>query len=115
MVKKSQTVGHEGVSAALSWNDVRTFVGPQKFCDVSGPQFDTSSDVDTVGVFQKFFDKTLMHHKEESTKYVQQQTATSFTSFTLTKRIRKWKDKTVDRMYTVPALFMLTGILHTLT
>ena len=49
----------EGVTTALSQHDVRTFVSSQKFCDVSGPQFDTSSDVDTVGVFQKFFDKTL--------------------------------------------------------
>jgi hypothetical protein len=102
------------VSTALSRNDIRTSVGSQKFCDVSGPQFDTSSDVDTVGVFQNFFDETLMHHKEESTKYVRQQTATSFTPLTLTKRIRKWKDKIVDRMYTVPALFMLTEILHKL-
>jgi len=58
------------VSTGLSQHHVRTFVGSQKFCDVSGPQFGTSSDVDTVGVFLKFFDMTLMHHKEESTTYV---------------------------------------------
>jgi hypothetical protein len=104
----------EWVTTAMSQHDVRTFVGSQKFSDVSGPQFD-SSDVDTVGIFQKFFDKKLMHHKEESTKYVLQKSATGFTPFTLTKRIRKWKDKRVDRMYTVPALFMLTGILHIIT
>jgi hypothetical protein len=97
--KNSQTVGMEWVTTALSQHDVRTFVGSQKFCDVSGPQFDTSSDVHTVGVFQMFFDKKLMHHKEESTKYVLQQTATGFTPFTLTKRIRKWKDKSGQNVY----------------
>lgn len=87
-------------SSALSLHDVRTFVGSQKkFSDVSGPQFDTSSDVDIVGVFQKFFDITLTQHTEESTTYVRRQATVSFTPFNLTKRIRKWKDKAVDRKH----------------
>ena len=88
------------MSTALSLHFVRTFVGSQKkFCDVSGPQFDTSSDVDIVGVFQKFSDMTPTQHTEQSTTYVRQHTTVSFTPFSLTKRITKWKDKTVDRKH----------------
>ena len=67
---QEHTVGIGEVSIALSQNDVRTFVGSQKFCDVSGPQSGTSSDVDTVGVFYKFSDMTLMHNKEDNTTYI---------------------------------------------
>jgi len=104
MIKNTQTMGMGGVSIALSQRDVTKFVSSQKFCDVSGPQFDTSIDVDTVGFFQKFFEKTLVHLKEDSTTYVRKQTATSFTPFALTKRVRKWKVKAVNRMHTVLAL-----------
>jgi hypothetical protein len=99
------------VSTTFLWCNFATFAGSQeKFCDVCGPQFDISSDVGIVDMFEKLSDMRLLQHiVEETNKYAQQQIAKSAAPLTFCSRIRKWKNVTVDEMYVVLALFMLMG------
>jgi hypothetical protein len=100
------------VSTTFSWHDIATFAGSrEKFCDVCGPQFDVSSDVCVVDVFEKLFELCLVQHiVEETNECAQQQVAKYAAPFIFCSRIRKWKDVTVDEMCVVLALFMLMGI-----
>jgi hypothetical protein len=54
------------------WHNITISTGSQeKFCNVHGPQFKTSSDMGTVNKFAKFFDITHMQHIiEEDEMYV---------------------------------------------
>jgi hypothetical protein len=101
-----------GVSTTLLWRNIATFSGArEKFCDVCGPQFDISSDVVIVDVFEKLFDLSLVQYiVEETNKYAQQQITKRTAPFAFSSRIRKWKDVTVDEMYVIIALFMLMEI-----
>jgi hypothetical protein len=57
------------VSTTFSWHDIATFAGSQeKFSDVCGPQFDISSAMGTVDIFEKLFDLSLVQHIVEETK-----------------------------------------------
>jgi hypothetical protein len=88
-----------GVSTTFLWHDIATFAGSwEKFSDFHRPQFDISSDMGIVDMFEKLFDLSLVQHiVEETNKYAQQQIAKSAASFTFCLRIRKWKDVTVDK------------------
>jgi hypothetical protein len=88
------------VSTTLSWRDIATFTGSrEKFCDVCAPQFDISSDLGIVDMFEKLFDLSLLQHiVEEINKYTQQQITKSAAPITFCLRIRKWKDVTVDEV-----------------
>jgi hypothetical protein len=103
-----------GVSTTFLWRNIIAFAGSrEKFCDVCGPQFNISSDVGIVDVFEKLFDLSLVQHIVEKTnKCAQQEIAKRVAPFTFCSRIRKWKDVTVDEMYVVLALFMLMEIVQ---
>jgi hypothetical protein len=60
-----------GLSTTFLWPNILTFANSgEKFCDVCGPQFDISSDMGFVDVFEKLFDLTLVQHfVEETNKY----------------------------------------------
>jgi hypothetical protein len=48
-----------------------TCCSQETLCDVCGPQFDISSDMDTEDVFQKFLDLTYATQCEGTNKYAQ--------------------------------------------
>jgi hypothetical protein len=102
------------VSITFLWRDIATFSSSrEKFCDVCGPQFDISSDMGIVDVFEKLVDLSLVQHiVEDTNKYAQQQMAKRAAPFTFCSRIRKWKGVTVDEMHVVLALFMLMEIVQ---
>jgi hypothetical protein len=106
-------VGLGGVSSSFVWENIDSFPASQEtFCNVYGPQFDTAELV-VVSVFENIFDIVLVQLiVDETNKYAQQEISKSIKPRTFSSRIRKWEDVTVDKMYVVLALFMLTGIVQ---
>jgi hypothetical protein len=102
-----------GVSTQFVWNDIDKFPASQEtFCDVSGPQFDTD-ELDVVSAFENIFGISLVQLiVDETNRYAQQEISKSIRPHTCRSRFRKWEDVTVEEMYVVLALIMLTGIVQ---
>ncbi|XP_023725727.1 piggyBac transposable element-derived protein 4 [Cryptotermes secundus] len=103
--------GLEEVSRRFVWEDIDSFhASRESFCGVCGPQFDTA-ELDVVSVFESIFDISLVQLiVDETNKYAQQKISKIARPLTFRSRIRKWEDVTLDEMYVVLALIMLTGI-----
>jgi hypothetical protein len=101
------------VSSKFVWENIDSFPGSQEtFCNVYGPQFDTA-ELDVVSVFENIFDIALVQLiVDETNRYAQQEISKSIRPHTFHSRLRKWEDVTVDEMYVVLALIMLTGIVQ---
>ncbi|PNF40920.1 hypothetical protein B7P43_G14977 [Cryptotermes secundus] len=103
--------GLEEVSRRFVWEDIDSFhASRESFCGVCGPQFDTA-ELDVISVFESIFDISLVQLiVDETNRYAQQEISKIARPLTFRSRIRKWEDVTVDEMYVVLALIMLTGI-----
>ncbi|PNF31583.1 hypothetical protein B7P43_G00790 [Cryptotermes secundus] len=101
----------EEVPRRFVWEDIDSFhASRESFCGVCGPQFDTA-ELDVVSVFESIFDISLVQLiVDETNRYAQQEISKIARPLTFRSRIRKWEDVTVDEMYVVLALIMLTGI-----
>jgi hypothetical protein len=80
------------VSRDFLWEDINSFPASRvTFCDVHGPQFDTT-ELDVVSAFENIFDNALVQHiVDETNKYAQQEIAKSVRPLTFRSRIRSGK------------------------
>ncbi|XP_023703521.1 piggyBac transposable element-derived protein 4-like [Cryptotermes secundus] len=101
------------VSSEFVWENIDSFPASREtFCNEYGPQFDTA-ELDVVGSFEKIFDIAIVQLiVDETNRYAQQEIAKSVRPLTFRSRLWKWEDVTVDEMYVVLALIMLTGIVQ---
>jgi hypothetical protein len=98
------------VSRTVVWEDIDSFpASRESFCGVCGPQFDTA-ELD-VSAFESIFDISLVQLiVDETNRYAQQEISKIARPLTFRSRIRQWENVTLDEMYVVLALIMLTGI-----
>jgi hypothetical protein len=77
---------------------------------VCGPQFDTA-DLDVISAFESIFNIALVQLiVDESNRYAQQEISKITRPLPFRSRIWKWVDVTLDEMYVILAIIMLTGI-----
>jgi hypothetical protein len=70
-----------------------------------------TAELDVVSAFESIFDISLVQLiVDETNRYAQQEISKIVRPLTFRSRIRKWEDVTLDEMYVVLAVIMLTGI-----
>jgi hypothetical protein len=94
-IARNRTCKIGRLSSKFVWENIDSFSASREtFCNVYGPQFDTT-ELDVMSAFENIFDTALVQLTvEEANRYAHQEISKSIRPLTFCSIIRKWEDVT---------------------